>query len=94
MPGTFTDLNYHLIFSTKHREPSILPEWRERLFDYMGGIIRKEGGILYAIGGMPDHLHLLINLGPTQDLSSLLRVLKSRSSGWCSKETSESKVTS
>lgn len=48
----------------------------------MGGIIRAEGGVLYEIGGMPDHVHLLLRWKPDGSLSDLLRTAKARSSLW------------
>ena len=62
MPQSYTSLHYHLVFSTKHREPTIVPELRPRLDEYIGGLVRGEGGAVLAIGGIPDHLHLLVRL--------------------------------
>ena len=76
MPGTFTNLNYHIVFSTKHRIPQIKPEWRQRMYDYIGGIIRNEGGVLYDIGGMADHIHILTRIPPTTSISNLLCDIK------------------
>jgi putative transposase len=82
MAGTFTQLHFHIIFSTKDRVPSIHPAWQERLWTYMSGIVRSEGGIPLKIGGVSDHVHLLVTLKPTQDISTFLQKLKSNSSGW------------
>ncbi len=48
----------------------------------MGGIVRGEGGALLAIGGMPDHVHLLVQLKPTIALADMMRLLKGNSSKW------------
>jgi REP element-mobilizing transposase RayT len=53
-----------------------------RLYDYMGGIIRSEKGVLMEIGGLPDHIHLLISWRPDKSISDLMRNLKAHSSGW------------
>ncbi len=45
MPQSYTNLLYHLIFSTKNRQPLLTPEYQTRLYDYIGGTIRKQGGI-------------------------------------------------
>jgi len=82
MAGTFSAHYYHVVFSTKHREPLINAEIQARLYEYMGGIIRSEEGHLLEIGGVEDHVHLLINLPPKKCLSDLMRVLKSKASGW------------
>jgi len=82
MGGTFTNIQLHLVFSTKHREPLIVPDLLPRLYSYMGGIIRNEKSALYEIGGMPDHVHLLVRAHPDKSVSDFLRDLKSCSSGW------------
>jgi putative transposase len=53
---------FHLIWSTKNRTKWINSEIQSRLYPYMGGIIRNFNGSLLEIGGMQDHVHLLINL--------------------------------
>ncbi len=82
MPSTHLSLNYHLIFSTKNREPWIEPRWRDQLHTYMGGTIKGLGGIALAVGGVSDHVHLLIGLRATHSIADVLRELKSESSRW------------
>ena len=82
MPQSFTKLHYHLIFSTKHRLPTIRPEWQQRLYDYIGGIVCSEHGVLLAAGGIVDHVHLLVQLGQNRSLADVLRVVKTNSSKW------------
>ncbi|MFT3879854.1 MAG: IS200/IS605 family transposase [Gemmatales bacterium] len=79
---TFTKLHYHLVFSTKGRRGLIDPSWEDDLYGYIGGILRQQGGVLLAAGGMADHVHLLIGSRPDIALSDLLRDIKSLSSGW------------
>ena len=55
---------------------------KSRLYDYIGGTIRKQGGIALAINGMSDHIHVLAKLRPDKALSAVLRDLKANSSGW------------
>ena len=82
MPDTYTQLRYHLVFSTKYRAPSITAGVRNDLYDYMGGILRKAGGILLAVGGMPDHVHLLAGWGTTLSMARVLKLVKGGSSHW------------
>jgi REP element-mobilizing transposase RayT len=82
MGQSFTNLIYHIVFSTKNRKPLITDSVRDRLYEYCGGIIRNQGGIALAINGMQDHLHVLARLRPDKALSSVLRDLKANSSGW------------
>src|SRR6478672_2252004 len=82
MPRSYTNLIYHIVFSTKDRLPLVTNEREQRLYEYIGGIIRGPGGILLCINGVEDHIHLLIKLRPDKAVSDVLRDLKSNSSGW------------
>ena len=82
MSGTYTNLLYHIVFSTKQRIPLITDSIREELYRYIGGIIRGEGGILLEIGGTADHVHLLAKLKPAAAVSDILRLVKANSSKW------------
>ena len=82
MASTLTNLLFHLVFSTKHREPLITPDLRDRLYAYIGGIIRGEGGILLDAGGMPDHIHLVTKFKPDPSVSEMLKIIKAKSSKW------------
>jgi len=82
MSQSFTNLLYHLIFSTKDRRPLITVEYQLHLYDYIGGIIRNLGGISLGIDGVEDHVHVLAKLRPDKALSDVLRVLKCNASGW------------
>ncbi len=82
MANTFTNLLVHIVFSTKHRIPFLQEELCERVYDYLGGIIREKKGISLEIGGMPDHVHILARLKSDCSVAELLRPLKSSSSKW------------
>ncbi len=82
MAGTFTNLNFHLIFSTKNRDTLIHPDFQDDLYAYMGGIVRGEGGSCLQIGGMADHVHLAVRLKPSNSLSDLMQKVKGNSSSW------------
>lgn len=82
MPGTYTQLLLHIVFSTKHRATVISSEVAERLYPYIGGLIRAEKGVMYDIGGVEDHVHLYMRWRADESLSNLMRTVKSRSSKW------------
>ncbi|MBN9123087.1 MAG: IS200/IS605 family transposase [Planctomycetes bacterium] len=82
MPQSYTCLHYHLVFSTKNRVPAIVAEMEPRLWEYLGGIIRDFGGTPIQIGGIADHVHLLVTLRQEPALTDVLRELKAGSSGW------------
>jgi REP element-mobilizing transposase RayT len=82
MASTYLSLQYHLVFSTKNREAFVAPEWRTRLHDYLGGTVRGLGGFPEGVGGVADHVHLLIGLKATHCLADFMRELKKASSLW------------
>jgi REP element-mobilizing transposase RayT len=82
MSSTYLSLHYHLIFSTKDRRPFIAPAWCERLHEYLGGTIRGLDGFPEGVGGIADHVHLLVGLKATHCLADILRELKKASSAW------------
>ena len=82
MPGTYSQILLHIVFSTKHREPWIKPEIAERLYPYIGGIVRAEKGVLCGIGGVEDHVHMYLRWRPDESVSNLMRTVKARSSKW------------
>ena len=82
MPGTYSQLLLHVVTSTKGRKPWISTEVADRLYAYIGGIIRGERGVLYEIGGVEDHVHLYLRWRPDGRLSDLMRVVKAGSSKW------------
>jgi putative transposase len=82
MGSTYLSLYYHLVFSTKNRAPIIDPTWSERLHKYLAGTITGLNGFTEAIGGVNDHVHLLVRLKATHCLADVLRELKKSSSTW------------
>lgn len=82
MPGTYSQLLLHVVTSTKGRMPWIGTDVAERLYPYIGGIVRAERGVVYGIGGVEDHVHLYFRWRPDGSVSDLMRTVKSRSSKW------------
>jgi len=62
MANTYTSLHYHLVFSTKNRQPFLAEAIRDRVFAYLGGIARKNGFNALEIGGVADHVHVLLSI--------------------------------
>ena len=73
---------FHLVWSTKQRQRWITEEVQLRLYAYLGGIVRNHGGQLLEIGGMPDHIHMLIQQSTLDKFSHQIRDLKANSSLW------------
>lgn len=81
-PQSFLSMHCHIAFSTKERFPMIAPEWADRLYEYIGGILRANDCQLLAAGGIPDHVHLLVSLGKTTSPAEIVRLAKANSSSW------------
>lgn len=82
MSGSYAALYYHLIFSTKNRAPMITLNLRDRLYDYMGGIINGNEGIPILIGGEPEHVHILTALNKNQAVTKSIGIIKADSTKW------------
>ena len=76
MANTLVKMNVHIVFHVKLSSVRILESDLPRLFEFMGGIIRKNGGIPMMIGGIPNHVHILCTLPKTMTLSNLVRMIK------------------
>ncbi len=79
---SYTNLKYHVVFSTKDRWPYLEPSVRERLYQYMVTVCEELGCPVIKIGGVEDHVHLLIALSRTMTISEFVQKLKAKSSRW------------
>ena len=89
--GSFTKLTYHIVFGTKFRRKSIQSEFVTPFYEYIGGTIRNRKGHLIQIGGIEDHLHLLVGLPATISISDSVRDIKANSSKWINENASDTK---
>jgi REP-associated tyrosine transposase len=76
----------HVVFSTKDRRKTISAEFQPKLWAYSAGICKKQGIFVYAIRGMADHVHFLIQLRPVVALAKAVLAIKSNSSRWANEE--------
>jgi REP element-mobilizing transposase RayT len=83
---SYISLHVHIVFATKHRQPIILPSWRERLHEYVGGTVNGLGAYADGVGGVEDHIHLLVGFKATHRISDFMRELKKASSSWVRSE--------
>ncbi|MEP6924278.1 MAG: IS200/IS605 family transposase [Pyrinomonadaceae bacterium] len=82
MAHSFTNQLLHCVFSTKERRPLIMTELASRLYPYLGGIAREHKMKLLAVGGMPDHIHLLLSLPSALSVAKAMQLIKGNSSKW------------
>jgi putative transposase len=79
---SFVSCLLHVVFSTKERRPLITPDLQERLWRYLGGIARKHKMKALKVGGVEDHIHILISLPATLKIATAVELLKGNSSKW------------
>ena len=72
----------HCVFSTKERRKLITPQVQRRLWPYMGGMARENNMKALAIGGVEDHVHILLSLPATMPIAKALQLIKGGSSKW------------
>jgi len=77
--GTFSQIYIQLVFAVSGRQSLIEEAWEEELYKYITGIISNKGQKLLAINGMPDHIHILIGMKPSCQLSNLVMEIKKAS---------------
>ena len=82
MANTFSCLKIHCVFSTKERVWVLSPDIRERLWPYLGGIAQQNGMIPKCIGGVSDHIHLLVTLPTRLAVAKAVQLIKAGSSAW------------
>ena len=82
MANTYNQIYIHLVFAVKYRDAVISQSWRQELYKYITGLIGNRGHKVYAIGGMSDHIHILISLSPKQSISELVLEIKRASTLW------------
>jgi REP element-mobilizing transposase RayT len=82
MANTFTQIYVQIVFSVKGRQNLIHKKWREELYKYICGIVTAKNQKVYAIGGVEDHIHILISIRPNISISDLVRDIKANSSKW------------
>jgi REP element-mobilizing transposase RayT len=88
MANTYTSLHYHVLFSTKSREPWITLDVEQRIWRYIGGIARKHRMTALQVGGVEDHIHALVTAPPTIAPFQIAQYLKGDSSKWIHDEFS------
>lgn len=82
MSHSYISALYHCVFSTKERRKTITEELQERLWPYIGGIARENHMRLLAIGGVEDHVHLLLSIPSTLTIAKAMQLIKGGSSKW------------
>tara|TARA_R110002073_G_scaffold101567_1_gene230846 strand:+ start:39 stop:500 length:462 start_codon:yes stop_codon:yes gene_type:complete len=86
MANTYTQIHIQTVFAVQNRQSLINKEWKDELYKYITGIIQNHNHKVLQINGMPDHIHILFGMRPTQSLSDLMKQVKQDSSKWINKK--------
>ncbi len=76
---------HHIVINTKNRQMTIAAEHAEDMYRFMTSIVKRNGCYLCRIGGIENHIHMLIDLSPMVTLSHLMWDIKRSSSDWAKK---------
>lgn len=87
MAHSYLSVYIHLVFSTKERRATI--KNKQLMWAYINGIAENHAMKVLAIGGMEDHIHILISMNAENGIGKLVNVLKSNSSKWIRKEQND-----
>ena len=79
---SFVSCLMHCVFATKERRPLITPDLQQRLWPYLGGIARESKMIVIGIGGVADHVHILMSIPAALSVAKSVQLLKGNSSKW------------
>ena len=90
--STYTQILYQIVFGSKNYTPFLNENNQDALYSYMAGICNKKKCKPYIVGGHSNHIHLIVSLHPFQDLSSLIKEIKTASHYMISKENESLRI--
>jgi REP element-mobilizing transposase RayT len=76
----YTKLIYHIVLRTQYGVPAIVEAYERDLYMYIYGFCKNHQSVLYRINGMPDHVHILVDIGSKISLTDFVKQLKQESS--------------
>jgi putative transposase len=82
MANTYSQIHIQAVFAVQNREFIIRNSWKEELYKYISGIVQSNNHKILSINGMPDHIHILFGLRPSQSVADLMQDVKGSSSRW------------
>ena len=89
MPQSLANIYIHLVFSTKNREPLILPPYEKELHKYITHVCNEIGCSALAVSGYTDHIHVLCRLSRQMTIANLVSKIKAHSSRWMKTKSEE-----
>lgn len=84
--STFTQILFQIVFTTKKNETTLCESGQEKLYKYIWGIIKNKKCHLYRIGGVENHIHIILHLHPSLAIADLVKDIKLGSSSFIKAE--------
>ena len=82
MPNSYTQIHIQFVFAVKCRSAVINIAWKQELHKYITCLFKDNNHKVLQINSMPDHVHILVGVGPHQSISTLIQHVKTQSSKW------------
>ncbi len=79
---SYSKILYHVVFPTHRREPTLVEEHEGDLYAYIAGIVKKKGGFVHAIGGVTNHVHMVVEIPASLSPADFVKAIKQYSSVW------------
>lgn len=86
MAGTYSQLYIQTVFAVSGRRNLLCKSWRDDLFAYMASILQKKSQKSIIVNGVADHVHLFFSIKPSQNISDIMRYVKSCSSKYINEQ--------
>lgn len=88
MGSAYTSLFFHCVWCTQGRAPIFNESLRDIAFPFIRDEVALEGGRVIELGGTVDHVHILLVMKPSENLSRLMKIIKSKSTRFINENSS------
>ena len=82
MSQSYTSSLYHCVWSTRYRRRSIRTQFQQDLWECLAAIAKKKHMKALAVGGIEDHVHVLLSIPATIDIARAIQLIKGGASKW------------
>lgn len=82
LQNSFSKILVHAVWSTNDRAPMLKNEIRQDLYAHIKDVIANNKGTTHAIGGIDDHVHVLMEIPKDKALSEMIQTIKSSATHW------------
>ncbi len=82
----YCQLYYHFVWTTKLRRPLLTPKIEPIIYHYLRTKAVELGGLVYALNGVADHVHLVSTVPPKLAVATFIGQIKGASSTRFNKE--------